>query len=214
MSYAHWRETSNGGLGSFGPHTMIFPFMALGLRELWDDPAATIRVQAECSGLNRISFPRWERVRWEFPARGDMQPVTITWHHGPEYAPAARELVHEKLRGFGVSNAPDADSLMKNAGSMLIGSEGALVADDHAAIVGTANLDARSLRLNYETNAVVYDEAFVAEWSAKREDLLARLDAAGVACEPIRIDEYTGQRFTFFTDPDGLPLELYEQPAP
>ncbi len=132
MSYAHWRETSNGGLGSFGPHTMIFPFMALGLRELWDDPAATIRVQAECSGLNRISFPRWERVRWEFPARGDMQPVTITWHHGPEYAPAARELVHEKLRGFGVSNAPDADSLMKNAGSMLIGSEGALVADDHS----------------------------------------------------------------------------------
>ncbi|GBH30402.1 MAG: VOC family protein [Sphingobium sp.] len=43
---------------------------------------------------------------------------------------------------------------------------------------------------------------------------VARLDAAGVACEPIRIDEYTGQRFTFFTDPDGLPLELYEQPAP
>ena len=43
---------------------------------------------------------------------------------------------------------------------------------------------------------------------------VARLDAAGVACEPIRIDEYTGQRFTFFTDPDGLPLELYEHPAP
>ena len=43
---------------------------------------------------------------------------------------------------------------------------------------------------------------------------VARLDAAGVACEPIRIDEYTGQRFTFVTDPDGLPLELYEQPAP
>ena len=32
----------------------------------------------------------------------------------------------------------------------------------------------------------------------------------GVSCEPIRIDEYTGRRFTFFADPDGLPLELYE----
>ena len=31
-----------------------------------------------------------------------------------------------------------------------------------------------------------------------------------VAVEPIRIDEYTGKRFTFFADPDGLPLELYE----
>ncbi|MHC3242368.1 VOC family protein, partial [Salmonella enterica] len=29
--------------------------------------------------------------------------------------------------------------------------------------------------------------------------------------EPIRIDPYTGKRFTFFNDPDGLPLELYEQ---
>lgn len=41
-----------------------------------------------------------------------------------------------------------------------------------------------------------------------------RLGAAGVPCEPIRLDEFTGQRFTFFTDPDGLPLELYEQPTP
>jgi len=32
----------------------------------------------------------------------------------------------------------------------------------------------------------------------------------GVNCEPVRIDEYTGKRFTFFSDPDDLPLELYE----
>ena len=32
----------------------------------------------------------------------------------------------------------------------------------------------------------------------------------GVACEAIRVDELTGRRFTFFSDPDGLPLELYE----
>ena len=29
--------------------------------------------------------------------------------------------------------------------------------------------------------------------------------------EQVRIDEYTGKKFTFFKDPDGLPLELYEQ---
>lgn len=38
------------------------------------------------------------------------------------------------------------------------------------------------------------------------------LQQKGVTCEPIRTDPHTGQRFTFFTDPDGLPLELYEQP--
>lgn len=39
---------------------------------------------------------------------------------------------------------------------------------------------------------------------------VARLEGEGVACEPIRTDELTGRRFTFFQDPDGLPLELYE----
>lgn len=38
----------------------------------------------------------------------------------------------------------------------------------------------------------------------------AYLAAAGVATEAIRVDEYTGRRFLFFADPDGLPLELYE----
>lgn len=38
----------------------------------------------------------------------------------------------------------------------------------------------------------------------------AALEARGIAVEPVRVDEYTGRRFTFFADPDGLPLELYE----
>lgn len=36
------------------------------------------------------------------------------------------------------------------------------------------------------------------------------LEAHGVQVEEIRIDEYTGKKFTFFEDPDGLPMELYE----
>ncbi|MDT7521820.1 VOC family protein [Rhodoferax sp. TBRC 17198] len=37
-----------------------------------------------------------------------------------------------------------------------------------------------------------------------------QLEALGVAVEAVRVDEYTGKRFTFFADPDGLPLEIYE----
>ena len=36
------------------------------------------------------------------------------------------------------------------------------------------------------------------------------LEVRGVSCEPIRIDALTGKAFTFFADPDGLPLELYQ----
>jgi len=36
------------------------------------------------------------------------------------------------------------------------------------------------------------------------------LEGHGIDVEPIRVDEFTGKSFTFFADPDGLPLELYE----
>jgi Lactoylglutathione lyase and related lyases len=45
------------------------------------------------------------------------------------------------------------------------------------------------------------------------EDLdasIAHLHAHHIATEPVRVDEYTGRRFTFLADPDDLPLELYE----
>lgn len=42
------------------------------------------------------------------------------------------------------------------------------------------------------------------------EEVVEELNSKGVITEPIRIDEYTGKKFTFFSDPDGLPLELHE----
>ena len=42
------------------------------------------------------------------------------------------------------------------------------------------------------------------------EATVAFLTAKGVEVEEIRIDEYTLKKFTFFADPDGLPLELYQ----
>jgi glyoxylase I family protein len=42
------------------------------------------------------------------------------------------------------------------------------------------------------------------------DEAVLHLNQHQVVTELIRIDETTGKRFTFFTDPDGLPLELYE----
>jgi glyoxylase I family protein len=41
--------------------------------------------------------------------------------------------------------------------------------------------------------------------AAKKE-----LENKGVIAEPVRVDEFTGKKFTFFSDPDGQPIELYE----
>ena len=43
------------------------------------------------------------------------------------------------------------------------------------------------------------------------KDTTRRLNGIGVAVEPIRVDEATNKSFTFFRDPDGLPIEIYEQ---
>ncbi|RYG01674.1 MAG: VOC family protein [Chitinophagaceae bacterium] len=41
-------------------------------------------------------------------------------------------------------------------------------------------------------------------------DAKAAFETKGISVEPIRIDEFTGRAFTFFADPDGLPIELYQ----
>ena len=38
----------------------------------------------------------------------------------------------------------------------------------------------------------------------------SELESKGIILEPIRVDEFTDKKFTFFEDPDGLPLEIYE----
>ncbi|MEO6979130.1 MAG: VOC family protein [Mucilaginibacter sp.] len=43
------------------------------------------------------------------------------------------------------------------------------------------------------------------------EEAIAHIKSFGIEIEPIRVDEFTGKRFTFFADPDGLPVELYEK---
>ena len=43
------------------------------------------------------------------------------------------------------------------------------------------------------------------------DEAVGHLEGHGVTVEPVRTDEHTGKRFTFFADPDGLPLELYER---
>lgn len=50
----------------------------------------------------------------------------------------------------------------------------------------------------------------LAFWVEDVEMAVKELQQKGIECEPIRTDEYTGKKMTFFFDPDGLPLELHE----
>lgn len=42
------------------------------------------------------------------------------------------------------------------------------------------------------------------------EGAISEVNKHGIITEPVRTDEFTGKRFTFLADPDGLPIEFYE----
>ena len=70
-----WWDFGCGALGDMGCHTLDAPYMALGLG--YPDS-----VSAESEGATAEAGPKQSKVVYEFPARGKMPPVTITWYDG------------------------------------------------------------------------------------------------------------------------------------
>jgi len=100
-----WQEFGTGALGDMGCHTMNLPAWAMKL----ENPTS---IEAESSTMNDDTYPKWSTVRWEFPARGELPPVKVTWHDG---------------WAFGGKRPPpewlDGKPLTKN-GALLIGEKG------------------------------------------------------------------------------------------
>ena len=80
-----WSEFGAGALGDMGCHTMDAAFYALNL----GDP---ISIQAESPQAVVESFPAWSAITYEFPARGKMPPVKVTWSDGGKLPPRPKDL--------------------------------------------------------------------------------------------------------------------------
>jgi len=72
-----WWDYGTGALGDMGCHTANLVFMALKLQETY--PTS---VYAESAIVSPETYPSWATVNYEFPARGDMPPVKVTWYEG------------------------------------------------------------------------------------------------------------------------------------
>lgn len=124
-----WREFGTCQLGNWGSHSANLGFMALKVHELWlnqaASPAPLLRVKARTSGLNRLSFPRWERIEWQVPARADFPPITINWYNGD--APGIKE-VRARL-----SSDPEDQKRSEwvFAGTLLVGTKGSIHTTGH-----------------------------------------------------------------------------------
>ncbi|MFO7903609.1 MAG: Gfo/Idh/MocA family oxidoreductase [Pirellulaceae bacterium] len=77
-----WRDFGTGALGAMGCYVIDPAYWALKL-----DEAPYFAIEAESTGLNRWSYPCASTVRYHFPARGDLPPVTLTWRDGGRKPP-------------------------------------------------------------------------------------------------------------------------------
>src|SRR5262249_54194415 len=80
-----WRgfwDFGTGALGDMACHLLGAGFWALRL----EHPSA---VEAEGPPVSKESAPVWSVIRWEFPARGDLPPLKLTWYDGGRRPPAA-----------------------------------------------------------------------------------------------------------------------------
>jgi len=133
MRRNNWRDFGTCQLGNWASHTANLAFMALRVHDLWlkepkGKPHPVIKVHAETSGVNRLSFPRWEKVIWEIPARGSLKPINFVWYNGP--APGAKELIERASRD---APTPREQNLWRFAGTLIVGTKASIHSTGHNA---------------------------------------------------------------------------------
>ena len=105
--WRRWWDFGQGTLGDMGCHYMDLPFWALGLRH-------PTRISAEGPAVNSETCPRGLVVHYDFPARGEQPPVSMTWYDGNK--------IPSKVAGISVPGS----------GVMFVGTEGSLFSTYHS----------------------------------------------------------------------------------
>ena len=129
-----WRDFGTGCLGGGGSHSINLTFKALNLAALWKggrEGKANIRVEAEPSERCIESFPRWEVLRFDVPARGPLPPVRIHWYNAPE--PQLQRMgIWQRLEKIAGRSLEWKDgSWTPRSGTLLVGSKGVVHTNAH-----------------------------------------------------------------------------------
>jgi len=104
-----WWDFGTGAMGDMACHTANLAFMALKL-------GLPAHVSATSAALNPETYPAWATITYDFPARGELPPVKLTWYEGAR--DGERNLPPSDL--FGTGEKPP------SSGSLLIGERGSI----------------------------------------------------------------------------------------
>ncbi|HZU39139.1 MAG TPA: Gfo/Idh/MocA family oxidoreductase [Gemmataceae bacterium] len=75
FNWRGWWDFGTGALGDMACHTANLAYMALKL-------GLPTTIEAESGPVNPQTYVGWARIKYSYPARGDMPPVTFYWYEG------------------------------------------------------------------------------------------------------------------------------------
>ena len=122
-----WLDFGTGALGDMACHTVNMPFRALKL-------GYPTEVEAELPLTNKETYPLKSKIRFQFPARGDLAPLTFWWYDGGNLLPDAHNWHIQDC-----SNKPPRDvtadverllDKVPDSGCLLIGEKGKIFSPD------------------------------------------------------------------------------------
>jgi predicted dehydrogenase len=144
-----WRDFGTGALGDMGCHILDPAFYALGLGHPTSVQATTTHWEKDVSDE---TYPRAAIIRYEFPERGKMPPVKLTWYDGRLLPPFARDF--------------DPRQRFDSNGALLVGDKGTIMHGSHGA--GGMRLLPKQLAKEYKrpdpTIPRVKDENHEQDW--------------------------------------------------
>jgi predicted dehydrogenase len=107
-----WVDWGQGALGDMGAHLIDHPFWSLNL-------GLPTAIETRSTPFNGVCYPSATTTHYEFPARGNMPAVKMTWHDGGFAPPKPDEIGDETLNGEG--------------GILYIGSKGKMLQNTYGA---------------------------------------------------------------------------------
>jgi predicted dehydrogenase len=112
FNWRGWVDWGVGAIGDMGAHLIDVSMWALNL-------GLPTSIETVSTPFNGASYPTATMTFYEFPARGSMPPVNLTWYDGGLLPRKPEEMGEEELK--------------KEGGSLLIGSKGKLLHDTYGA---------------------------------------------------------------------------------
>ena len=129
-----WRDFGTCQLGNWGSHSVNLAFMSLKVHDLWLNPPVNpadrlIKIEAKHTGVNKISFPKWEVIKWTIPPRAGFPAISFTWHNGR--APGSRDLLETTIGEELDWGDKKEKKWVDHGGAVLVGQKGVVRATEH-----------------------------------------------------------------------------------